>query len=564
MKSVDILKKIFMGQCIFFAIVFIIFFICHSDKSGITDTKAIRESFNKGWTVKSSEDTKLYDTLPVSVKSKDNKVCLTRKIGKISKEHNAIGFFSFQKNIHIYIDETEVLSFTNTTSIKSKMPGNSWIFYEFEEEDEGHILTIEMEQCYAKGSVTIPMIYSGTISGITNRYMRDKIMALCFSVVGIAVGVVLIMLWLCTDRNIIVSGGLPWLGVFAVIRGTWSYLEANTYSIHSPNLILLVWISYLCLKFTVVPFALFFDITFYESRSKFLKVLMYLSFIDIFLTIPLQIMGIADFADTILPTNVLIFALCIYVMVTGINGIIKEKQGKWVIKEKQMTYRVNIVVVFILVATSLIDLYRFYCSNSPDIARFSRGGYFIYVIAIMTAIMWDYAKLVSIGRQAENIQAEAYMDPMTKLNNRAFFEKYIDSFEKIHLADKAIVMFDLNNLKKFNDIMGHDMGDCYIKICSEVIQDLFGKYGKISRIGGDEFCGIVAGLTESEFEDIKKEMSERVNTLQIYGSEIKMEIASGYCAFDKKTDANLRETMKRADEKMYENKIKLKNGQNIR
>ena len=59
-------------------------------------------------------------------------------------------------------------------------------------------------------------------------------------------------------------------------------------------------------------------------------------------------------------------------------------------------------------------------------------------------------------------------------------------------------------------------------------------------------------------------MSERVNSLQIYGSEIKMEIASGYCAFDKKTDANLRETMKRADEKMYENKIKLKNGQNIR
>ena len=58
-------------------------------------------------------------------------------------------------------------------------------------------------------------------------------------------------------------------------------------------------------------------------------------------------MGIADFADTILPTNVLIFALCIYVMVTGINGIIKEKHGKWVIKEKQMTYRVNIVVVFI-------------------------------------------------------------------------------------------------------------------------------------------------------------------------------------------------------------------------
>ena len=32
---------------------------------------------------------------------KKTKLVRTRKIGKISKEHNAIGFFSFQKNIHI-------------------------------------------------------------------------------------------------------------------------------------------------------------------------------------------------------------------------------------------------------------------------------------------------------------------------------------------------------------------------------------------------------------------------------------------------------------------------------
>ena len=42
---------------------------------------------------------------------------------------------------------------------------------------------------------------------------------------------------------------------------------------------------------------------------------------------------------------------------------------------------------------------------------------------------------------------------------------------------------------------GHATGDYYIIVCSEIIQDIFGMYGKVYRIGGDEFAILMVEMT---------------------------------------------------------------------
>lgn len=74
-------------------------------------------------------------------------------------------------------------------------------------------------------------------------------------------------------------------------------------------------------------------------------------------------------------------------------------------------------------------------------------------------------------------------------------------------------MFDLNNLKYFNDTHGHATGDYYIIVCSEIIQDIFGMYGKVYRIGGDEFCAVTEGVTEEEFMELRRGMNDRIEAL---------------------------------------------------
>ena len=124
--------------------------------------------------------------------------------------------------------------------------------------------------------------------------------------------------------------------------------------------------------------------------------------------------------------------------------------------------------------------------------------------------------------------------------------------------DIGVMMFDLNNLKYFNDTHGHATGDYYIIVCSEIIQDIFGMYGKVYRIGGDEFCAVTEGVTEEEFMELRRGMNDRIEALNGRFFENKMSVASGYAAYDKKSDHDIHDTIKRADQKMYECKAAMK------
>lgn len=216
------------------------------------------------------------------------------------------------------------------------------------------------------------------------------------------------------------------------------------------------------------------------------------------------------------------------------------------------------MLTIVVTCFCLFDLYGYYFTNSPDIAQFSRIGYWSYIVTVTMASLLDYMYLVSMGQQAAVIKEEASIDIMTKLRNRASFENDIDKLNRKNCRKMGIVVFDLNNLKFFNDVHGHNIGDYYIIASSEVIQDSFGKWGRIYRIGGDEFCGIVMGLTVEEFECIRKEMEVRISAIHIPNFELHMEIASGFAIFDDENDTSLRDTMKRADANMYERKMQLK------
>ena len=89
----------------------------------------------------------------------------------------------------------------------------------------------------------------------------------------------------------------------------------------------------------------------------------------------------------------------------------------------------------------------------------------------------------------------AYQDALTLVKNKAAYEKKAEEIdERIGngIAVFAIVMADLNGLKKMNDRYGHDKGDQYIKGTCEMISDVF-SHSPVYRVGGDEFVIILEG-----------------------------------------------------------------------
>lgn len=75
-------------------------------------------------------------------------------------------------------------------------------------------------------------------------------------------------------------------------------------------------------------------------------------------------------------------------------------------------------------------------------------------------------------------------------------EKYMytsnTDMEKLDLnTEWAYISLDLNGLKQANDSLGHSAGDELICAASNCMKFAFASYGKIYRIGGDEFVVLI-------------------------------------------------------------------------
>lgn len=98
--------------------------------------------------------------------------------------------------------------------------------------------------------------------------------------------------------------------------------------------------------------------------------------------------------------------------------------------------------------------------------------------------------------------------------------------EKLDLnTEWAYISLDLNGLKQANDSLGHSAGDELICAASNCMKFAFASYGKIYRIGGDEF---VVLIQESVSYGVVKSSEQDFDSVQ--------------------------EISKLADERMYQNK----------
>ena len=163
----------------------------------------------------------------------------------------------------------------------------------------------------------------------------------------------------------------------------------------------------------------------------------------------------------------------------------------------------------------------------------------------------EYQHNLSMERNKANLDAltgvknkHAYVDFEEELN------KHIDKGDKkLHFA---IVVFDVNDLKKVNDTLGHNRGDLLIKQASQIICDTF-KHSPVFRVGGDEFAVIAQDRDYDNIDELLEKIHE--SNRQNIGTENAV-IACGMARFE--TEKNVSAVFERADVKMYENKKKLK------
>ena len=109
----------------------------------------------------------------------------------------------------------------------------------------------------------------------------------------------------------------------------------------------------------------------------------------------------------------------------------------------------------------------------------------------------------------------------------------------------GVVFADLNGLKTVNDVEGHNAGDMLLKRASSILREVFDP-DQIYRAGGDEFAMILTDITEAELN----ERIEKVKELCDKSTDVSFALGGAV----EKDSSNVRMALRRADERMYEDK----------
>lgn len=163
-----------------------------------------------------------------------------------------------------------------------------------------------------------------------------------------------------------------------------------------------------------------------------------------------------------------------------------------------------------------------------------------------------------LRKYTSNMETLAYQDAMTKVKNPASYKMMAENLDrqiKKSIAQFAIIMFDLNNLKQINDLHGHKAGDSAIKIAAGIICRVF-PYSSVFRIGGDEFVVVLQGIEYENRSNLLVEFDKQVkeNKDKAVEKYEAVSIARGMSVFDPQVDKNYQQVFERADAAMYQNK----------
>jgi diguanylate cyclase (GGDEF)-like protein len=170
-------------------------------------------------------------------------------------------------------------------------------------------------------------------------------------------------------------------------------------------------------------------------------------------------------------------------------------------------------------------------------------------IALLTGMVRALLMLRENFRLVRRSQREAMTDKLTELPNRRALVADLDV--ACSRGHHTLVFFDLDGFKDYNDAFGHPAGDALLRRLAPALAQV----GRAYRLGGDEFCLLLAGRVTDDHALI----AEAVVALSEHGDGFSIGASHGLVVLpDDAQDAT--EALRLADERMYTRKRRRRSG----
>ncbi len=467
------------------------------------------------------------------------------------------------KNILVsaYLDEECIYhSETPKEALNSNAYGTNWHYIFLPEDSAGDSLEIRFIPSYDSAKAAIDTVVYGRVEEYLITVFQEKVFAIVTCILFLFTGILLLILDIPINVGQVKNHELAILGMFSIMIAVWCLVATYVVQIftgdgrtdHIMSCCLLMMIPYGTILYLYESFG---------NRLKILaRILLIISAVEFATNVILQITGIADFQQTLFLTHILLVTSALLFLVVMIIHSVKDG------KNSSLLFRIlRGVGLGSIGITSTIDIIRFYFGSYSDNGRYVRLGLLIFIICYGGSSLEKSIDTFRMGAKAEVISRLAYQDGLTELGNRTAFDECLEQVEldrqREHI-EIGIAMFDVNNLKAINDMIGHQMGDQLIKSAADILRNSYGKEGQCFRVGGDEFVAIITGTQVMErCEECRKQceamIAEANNSKEL---PFYIRIASGYNVYipGQVEHQTLKEIYRMADARMYENKKRMK------
>jgi diguanylate cyclase (GGDEF)-like protein len=180
----------------------------------------------------------------------------------------------------------------------------------------------------------------------------------------------------------------------------------------------------------------------------------------------------------------------------------------------------------------------------------------LLVVATVVVVVWMGSYTNWIERQ---LRRQSQTDELTGVLNQRGFESAADYLGRTALRNGhglIAFFFDLDNLKRANDLLGHTAGSQVIQRFADLLAVAFRTDDIIARVGGDEFVVLAPAPIESA-EAMLSRLARVVETLNANERlPVPISYSVGYAELAPGTDGDVQRLIAEADLRMYAEKTR--------
>ena len=451
------------------------------------------------------------------------------QIDSLDETENSLAFYLVHQYTEVYFDDTLVYSITPSEDSKiGKSPASNWVIIPLYAEDVGKDVRIEVIPVYKDFSHRQITILQGCHFDIFVDCLLDDLPELILASMCTALGICILIVHFVNRKY--KYWNILYLGMMSFLIGIWKLADLPLSPMLLPEIgkgIGYVALESLLLLGTTI--LLYAKQIFLHVKTKSLDRITVVNYIAAVSILLLQVFNIFDLRELLFLTHLGLIIIVITITYTTIKNLDYIKKSS-----HSGLYRFFVIA---LILSLFGDLILYYVTPDGLNMIFTLFMFFIYCATAFILHVLQTTRKV-------------YTDTMTGLFNKVRWNEAVA--ENLASSDvTAIIMLDLNTLKKVNDLYGHDVGDRMIFRFASILKKVLPHECLICRWGGDEFAVMLNNVTHEHIHRYLKEIETEVLKNNQSDEQAQISYATGYAISSDYKEISSDELFRKADENMY-------------